>query len=126
MGMDYQFSGSASYPRFENELCMVADIFGAERGQKSLNKQHSSKANFSSYMFGFLNADNSEEDFIFPVDTDPIIVKWFNHIYDKFTPEETKKIFEYVSKHPEIKKISHQIWHELEVLCECDLGWYIY
>ena len=28
MGMDYCWSGSASYPRFDRELCAVAEIFG--------------------------------------------------------------------------------------------------
>ena len=28
MGMDYQYAGSASYPRFDRELCLVAEVFG--------------------------------------------------------------------------------------------------
>ena len=28
MGMDYQYAGSASYPRFDRELCSVAEVFG--------------------------------------------------------------------------------------------------
>lgn len=26
MGMDYQYAGSASYPRFDRELCEVAKV----------------------------------------------------------------------------------------------------
>lgn len=29
MGMDYKYSGSASYGRFDKELCAVAETFGA-------------------------------------------------------------------------------------------------
>lgn len=28
MGMDYRWSGSSSYPRFDRELCAIAAIFG--------------------------------------------------------------------------------------------------
>lgn len=28
MGMDYNYMGSASYPRFDRELCAVTEVFG--------------------------------------------------------------------------------------------------
>lgn len=28
MGMDYQYAGSASYPRFDRELCEIVKVFG--------------------------------------------------------------------------------------------------
>lgn len=31
MGMDYQYAGSSSYPRFDRELCLVAEVFGGEK-----------------------------------------------------------------------------------------------
>ena len=31
MGMDFQYAGSASYPRFDKEVCAVAEIFGGEK-----------------------------------------------------------------------------------------------
>ena len=30
MGMDYQFAGSASYPRFNDELKAVVELFGGK------------------------------------------------------------------------------------------------
>ena len=55
------------------------------------------------------------------------MVKWFNDIYSgDFTPEETKIVWENISKHPEIKEISSQIWGELKTLWEYDKAWELY
>lgn len=78
------------------------------------------------YWFGFLSSDNSKEDkFVFPQNTDSILIKWFNNIYDEFTEEETLNIWKNVSKNQEIKEISSQIWNELETLVSCCEGWSI-
>ena len=98
MGMDYKFAGSASYPRFNEELREVAKIFGGTKPDK----------------------------FIFPDGTNEILVKWFNDIYGDFTVEETKIVWEHISQHPEIKDISNQIWHELEFLTNIDEEWNIW
>lgn len=99
MGMDYSYAGSASYPRFNEELCAVAEIFGGVK-------------------VGAV--------FDFPIGTNETLVKWFNNIYGDFTCEETKAVWELVSEHPEIKEISHQIWRELEAVVEFGEAWYIY
>ena len=101
MGMDYCWSGSASYPRFETELMNVATVFG---GQKRIQRPQ----------------------FIFPEDTNEVLVRWFNDIYGDFSVEETKIIWELVSAHPEIEEISWQIWNELKTCVEFEDGWYIY
>ena len=33
MGMDYRWAGSASYPRFDRELCAVAEVFGGIKAE---------------------------------------------------------------------------------------------
>ena len=101
MDMDYVWSGSASYPRFHQELTDVAELFGG--------------VNRIRYPW-----------FIFPPETNDILVKWFNLPYEDFTAKETKIIWEEVRQHPEIKEISWQIWNELEKCVEFEDRWYIY
>ena len=79
------------------------------------------------YWFGFLSSDDSDlPKFVFPEDTNEVLVKWFNNIYDDFSEEETKIVWENIQAHPEIQDISDQIWNELETLVENDEGWGIY
>ena len=100
MGMDYSWAGSASYPRFDKELCAVAEVFS---GIKTNDKK-----------------------FVFPEGTNEVFVRWFNDIYGDFTEEETKTIWEHISKHTEVEEISHQIWYELKMCNEINESWYIY
>lgn len=102
MGMSYFWSGSASYNRFSEELCAVAEVFD---GIKTVNSR--------------------KVKFAFPERTDEILVKWFNNIYEYFTVEETKEIWNHISKHAEIEEISYQIWHELEMCNKFNYSWYI-
>lgn len=101
MGMNYVWSDSASYVRFEIELTEIAKIFG---GQRRIRRPI----------------------FIFPDGTNESLVKWFNNVYEYFTKEETKIIWELISAYPEIKEISLQIWNELEKCVEFESGWYIH
>lgn len=124
MGMDYSWAGSASYPRFDRELCTVAEVFGGIKTEHLKEREATENERFCGYWFGFLSSDSSNNPkFIFPEGTNEILVKWFNNVYEFFTPEETKVIWEHISKHPEIDEISHQIWYELEMLNEFNEGW---
>lgn len=110
MGIDYRFSGSASYPRFDREMEAIAKIFGGERpilkdGQTNLIPR----------------------EYSFPENINPTIKKWLNYPYnDDFSSEDTREIWEEISKHPEIREISDQIWDELETLVGIGWEWYIY
>ena len=74
-----------------------------------------------------MSSDNSDlPKFTFPEDTNDVLVKWFNNIYDDFSEEETKIVWENIQVYPEIQDISDQIWNELETLVENDEGWGIY
>lgn len=128
MGMDYKYAGCASYPRFEREVCEVAKIFGGEETKHIKARKEIQNKESLEYWFGFLNIDDTKEQkIIFPQGTNEILVKWFNDIYsENFTPEETKIVWDNISKHPEIDEISHQIWYELETLCEENEAWEIY
>lgn len=126
MGMDYNYSGSASYPRFDEELCAVAKVFGGIETEHLKNRRETENESPLGYWFGFLSSDYSKEDkFVFPLDTNEVLVKWFNNIYEHFTEDETKIIWSLIREHPEIEKISYQIWHELEMLDMWNEGWYI-
>lgn len=127
MGMDYEYSGSASYPRFDKELCAVAAVFGGQKTEHLKERKDSIPNGTVSYWFGFLSGDDSKEPkFIFPENTDPILIKWFNDIYNEnFNAEETRIIWENIRQHPEIKEISSQMWHELEILADSGEAWYI-
>lgn len=118
MGMDYTHSGSTNYPRFDREVCAVAEVFGGKKSENLKKRENTENERPFGYWFGFLSSDDSDlPKFIFPEGTNDILVKWFNDIYGEFTIEETKTIWKEISKHPEIKDISEQIWHELE----CDV-----
>lgn len=99
MGMDYFYSGSASYTRFNEELCAVAKVFDGIKDGK---------------------------EFIFPEGTNEALVKWFNNAYGDFTIEETKTVWKHISKHAEIEEISIQIWNELKICDELDDAWCIF
>ena len=126
MGMDYKYSGSSSYPRFDRELCEIAKIFGGIETEHLRERKETENERPFGYWFGFLSSDDSKlPKFIFPDGTNNILVKWFNNIYYEFTTEETKIIWEYISKYPEIENISDQIWNELKELVEYNEGWAI-
>ena len=126
--MDYQYAGSASYPRFDRELCEVAKVFGGIETAHLKERRETESERPLGYWFGFLSSDDSKEQkFSFPEGTNDILVKWFNDIYsESFTPEETKIVWKNISKHPEIEEISNQIWYELEALCEDNEAWELY
>lgn len=127
MGMDYQWAGSASYPRFDRELCAVAEVFGGIKTEHLKERERTEGERPLGYWFGFLSSDGSNEPkFIFPEGTNETLIKWFNNPYgEDFSEEETVVVWEQIAAHPEIETISRQIWRELEMLtqnCEC---WYI-
>lgn len=126
MGMDYKYSGSASYPRFDRELCAVAEVFGGIKTEHLKEREVTENERPLGYWFGFLSSDNSNKTkFVFPEETNEIVVEWFNNIYEIFLPEETKVIWEHISKHTEIEEISSQIWNELKMCDELDDAWSI-
>ena len=102
MGMDYSWAGSASYPRFDRELCAVSEVFGGIKTEHLKNRENTENERPFGYWFGFLSSDDAnEKKFIFPEETNETLVKWFNDIYGDFNSEETKAIWEEISKHPE-------------------------
>ena len=117
--MDYQYAGSASYPRFSEELANVAKLFGGVRTNEVREPTYNKDE--------WIGHKQYCEQFVFPEGTDEILVRWFNDIYsDNFSVDDTKHIFCIISRHPEIKKISSQIFDELKSLCEYEDRWFIW
>ena len=126
MGMNYEYAGSASYPIFDREICSVVEIFGGTKTEHLKEREMTENERPFGYWFGFMSSDDSDEPkFLFPEGTNEILIKWFNNLYDGLSAEETKIVWEHISRHPEIKEISDQLWHELEMLVENDEGWSI-
>ena len=126
MGMDYQYAGSASYPRFDRELCSVVEVFGGIKTEHLKEREETENERPFGYWFGFLSSYSSDlPKFEFPEDTNEVLVKWFNNVYDEFSEEETKIVWEHISAHPEIEEISSQLWYELEMLVKYDEEWSI-
>ena len=126
MGMDYQWAGGASYPRFDRELCAVAEVFGGIKTEHLKQRAATENERPFGYWFGFLSSDGSDKTkFVFPEGTNETLIKWFNNIYGFFTAEETKIVWEHVSKHPEIEEFSRQIWCELKTCVEHNEVWHI-
>lgn len=125
MGMSYVYAGSTSYPIFDRELLAVAKVFGGKMSDHTKERKETENERPLGYWLGFISSDESNEDkFVFPKDTDPVLVKWFNNIYsDAFTIEETEHVFELINSHPEIKEISSQIWSELAHLVSFKEPW---
>lgn len=126
MGMGYQYAGSASYPRFDRELCAVAKIFGGEETKHLKERKETENCRPLGYWFGFYSSDDSgEKKFSFPEGVDKLLAEWFNNIYEEFDPSQTKKIWEHISEHDEIENISYQIWNELKNCVENGTSWFI-
>lgn len=126
MGMDFEYAGSASYPRFDRELCDVAVVLGGIKTEHLKEREATESDRPFGYWFGFASSDDSDEPkFAFPETVDGTVVKWFNNVYDDFTAKETKIVWDAISAHPEIQEISPQIWEELKARAEYNEGWHI-
>ena len=135
MGMDYEYSGSASYPRFEREVCEISKLFGGVESEeleklKDINqKQWDNCGSFTDLInhgFGFFHNVDGDSKIVFPHDTDPVIIKFANNPYKDLTVEETAKLYELFTEYKEeIENISYQMYHELESRFIRKEGWHI-
>ena len=102
MGMSYEYAGSASYPRFDEEVCAVAAVFGGVKTKELKKRQESMRKDTFDYWFGS-----------------------YISVYEPRTAAETKEIWDNVRVNYEIKDISSQIWNELRERYLRDEGWEI-
>lgn len=127
MGMDYIYAGSASYPRFDDEMCEIARVFsGVECEEIRSRREEAFKRCPKNAFIVDYRVKSDMPRFTFPNGTDPVIVKWINDPYAYLSYKDTKSVWRAVSKHPEIKDISPQIWKELKLLVKYREGWSIW
>lgn len=133
MGVDYIYAGSTSYSRFDKEITAIAEILGGKLNSeysqtfKTAVDRESENHNIFN-LFGILNVtdkDRRSDKYDFPDELDPIVADWLNHPYKMQSPENTKHIWNVVSKYPCIDDRAHQIWWELEDLVANHRGWYV-
>lgn len=125
MGMGYQFNGSASYPRFNEELTKIVALFGGTV-TKTLKEEQSKVTEGSvDWWFGRPMSELNEK-FIFKDEVPESFKKWANDPYGNFTFEETEEIFNLLqTKKLEVCEISNQMYHEFELLMEFNCEWSI-
>lgn len=126
MGMSYEYAGSASYSRFDEEVCAVADVFGGIKTKDLKRREEAAPKGTLNWWFGsYISDDPNKSRFVFPDYVNETVAKWLNNIYEPRTVEETKEIWKHIRVHHEIKDISSQIWNELRERYLRDEGWEI-
>ena len=116
MGMDYMYAGSASYPRFNDELRRIVELFGG----KVISEQPEPKSMSEFFMAGPLKYE-------LPEDTPEVFINFVNNPYQSLSPEDTKAIVEFMApKWKDAEAISWQITEELRSCVEDETGWGIY
>ena len=124
MGMDYQYAGSASYPRFEKEIADVAALLGCAKTRAADVLKTASDAEPLGRWFGFMSGLGPDDEvFAVPESLPEPVAEWLNRPYESRTPEETAAIWSAVSSVPAIEDAAYQIWRELEQLAAYGEGW---
>lgn len=127
MGMDYQFAGSASYPRFNDEIRQIVEILGGTESKELRNRINNDTIPQLSFMVDYANSDVIKEKYIFPKGTNSTLVRWFNNLYEEYSLEDTIVVYNELCKHRDkILSVSHQVIFELEMLIESNKGWHIW
>ena len=111
------FAGSASYPRFNDEMKGIVELFG---GKMTSERKPQEECTVIEYFM------EEPLKYTMPEGTPKIIIKWVNDPYDCFTAKETKEIYEFIkTKEDEATKISDQIVSELQCCVSNRMGWTI-
>jgi len=117
MGMDYQFAGSASYPRFNDEVKGIVELFG---GKLNMYRKPKEKCTMVEYFM------EEPLKYKYPHNFPFVLKKWANDPYGKFTAKETKKIYKVLlTKEEEVKNISGQILEEFKCCVIYNEAWQI-
>lgn len=119
MGMDFRYAGSASYPRFNDEMKKIVELFGGEMTSKRKPQEECTIVEY------FME---EPLEYKMPEGTPDYFIKFVNDPYaEDFTVKETKEIFEFIKpKLEEVRVISSQIVSELETLVENEEPWDIW
>lgn len=117
MGMDYRYAGSASYPRFNDEIKGIVELFG---GRMTTNRKPQEECNMIEYFM------EKPLEYEMPEGTPKIIVKWVNEPFEDYSSKEVREIYKFLEpKWDKVEEISDQIAYELQTLVEYFEGWSI-
>lgn len=107
MGMDYKYCGSSSYPRFNDEVKGIVELFG---GEMITNRKPKEKCTIVEYFM------EEPLKYKFPKNILFSFKKWANDPFNEhMTVKETKKIYELLlTKWNEVYEISPQIADEFK------------
>lgn len=113
MGVDFSWSGSASYPRYYEEVEKIAkQCFGAVLNAQFVEDEKKVKKSLLNpeYMFGTVH--ERPDKFKFPDGTPEEVVKFCQKPVGEFY--DANKLWEAFKQHHEIEEISYQIWNEVK------------
>lgn len=113
MGVDFTWGGSASYPRYYEEVQKIAtQCFGAVLNAQFVKDEQKVEKSLLNpeYMFGSVH--ERDDKFTFPEGTPEEVVKFCQKPVGEFY--DAKKLWEAFQVHPEIEEISYQIWEEVK------------
>ena len=117
MGVCFPFGGSASYPRYYDEIQQIAtQCFGAVLNPQFVQDEQKVQKSLLNpeYMFGTVH--ERSDKFTFPEGTPEEVVKLCQKPVDEFY--DAKKLWEAFQKHPEIEEISDDIWNAVRNCAE--------
>jgi hypothetical protein len=112
MGVDFKWGGSASYPRYYEEVEEIAvKCFGATLNPDfTIDEKKVQKSLINpTYMFGTVH--ERPDKFFFPEGTPEAVVKFCKEPCELHA---AKPLWEEFKQHPEIEEISDQIWNEVK------------
>lgn len=117
MGMDYRFAGSASYPRFNDEVKAIVELFG---GKMQTNRKPREECTMVEYFM------EEPLKYTFPEGTPEVLSKWANDPYSDLTVKETQELYSVLkTKWKKVEKASDQIAEELSILHSGRMKWHI-
>lgn len=124
MGVDYKFSGSASYPRFNEELESIAvQVFGATVTQEFKDALKKPENNTITGYF-FAKAHEIPNKYVWPENTPDVVKTFFNNPREFYDPDIVKELWKYVEPHSQkIEELSWQFLDELKNCAFYDESW---
>jgi hypothetical protein len=121
MGVDLNWAGSLSYPRFYEELEAVAtQVFGATVSKEYIEAKNKPENNTITGYF-FANAHTSCDKFVWPDGTPEVLKTFFRAPTEYYDPEFVKDLWALVEPHAEkVEALSDQFYEELK--CDAMYG----
>jgi len=126
MGVDYKWAGSASYPRYYEEMAAVATkVFGAKITDEYQSEQGKPENHtMLNYFIGKAHTKPTRK-FEFPEGTPKIVCRFFEEPEEYYDAEETAELWSLVKDNQLVEELSHQLYEELKLDAEYGEGYYV-